>query len=66
MISCDLKVKQKMSQSSDVWLMLTPRSRHHARVGGPETHFQIVRDGVYRYKGPETDVQSGCDGVLGA
>ena len=52
-----------MSQNVDVWLMLTPLSRHHARVGGPETDVQIGRDGVYGYKRPETDVQTGRDGV---
>ena len=29
----DGKVKPNMSQSADVWLMLTIISRHHARVG---------------------------------
>ncbi len=52
--------------------MLTPRSRHHARVREPETDVQIGRYGARRYEGPETDVvpktdvQIGRYGVQGA
>ncbi len=49
------KLKPKMSQSADVWLMLTPLSRHYARVGGLKLTSKLA---VMACREPETDVQT--------